>query len=405
MDEFPLRNASILCLAAEDWWYHPPRSRRRYMEVFARHNRVLFVNSIGMRRPPIGHPDFFRRITNKLRSISRLVRQPQPSLYVFSPVALPFYDSAAVRRINALLLRFQVGSVLRALGMSRPITWIGLPTYVDLMGRFGSRLNVFHVSDKYDSFYEVRDAHVSQAFNRLARECDVVLVASRHLRDLLHPVNASTYYISQGVDYNHFAQAQQSDLALPEDLRAIAPPRIGYVGGLDQAPDYELLRYVIGRRPDWQFVLIGPYSGEAAEVLPLPNVRWLGWRDYKLVPAYLKGFDACLIPWKQDEFNAYCNPIKAKEYLAAGRQVVTTYYEEAREWESWVWVARSRDEFLAALEAIVVRGERKDVAAAREWLRSSTWEAQTARIAEILVRRMAELSAAPHQPANLKLET
>jgi len=394
MDEFPLRNASILCLAAEDWWYHPPRSRRRFMEMFARHNRVLFVNSIGMRRPPLTHPDFLRRITNKLRSIGRLVRQAQPSLHVFSPVALPFYDSPTVRRLNALMLRFQIGTVLRALGMSRPITWIGLPTYSDLLSRFGARLNVFHVSDKYDAFYEVRDAHIAQAFDRLARECDVVLVASRHLRDLLRPINPSTYYVSQGVDYAHFATAQRPDLAVPEDLQAIAPPRIGYVGALDQAPDYELLRHVIGQRPRWQFVLIGPYSGEASDVLPLPNVHWLGWRDYQRVPAYLKGFEACLIPWKQDEFNAYCNPIKAKEYLAAGRQVVTTFYEEAREWEPWVWVTHSRDEFLSALDAIVARGERKDVAGAQEWLRTSTWEAQTARIAEIFVRRLEEVAAA-----------
>jgi len=392
MDEFPLRNASILCLAAEDWWYHPPRSRRRFMEIFARHNRVLFVNSIGMRRPPVGHPDFLRRIANKLRSIGRLVRQAQPSLYVFSPAALPFYSSATVRRVNALLLRFQIGTVLRALRFRRPITWIGLPTYADLMGRFGSRLNVFHVSDKYDSFYEVRDAYISQAFHRLVCECDVVLAASRRLHEFLLPMNASTYYVSQGVDYDHFAQARRPDLDLPEDLRAIPSPRIGYVGALDQAPDYELLRYVIGQRPDWHFVLIGPYSGEAGEVLPLPNVHWLGPRDYKSVPAYLKGFDACLIPWKRDEFNAYCNPIKAKEYLAAGRPVVTTDFAETREWERWVWIARNREEFLGTLETIVDRGETKDLTTADDWLRSSTWEAQTAQIAEIFVRHLEKRS-------------
>jgi len=390
MDEFPLRNASIVCLAAEDWWYHPPRSRRRFMEVFARHNRVLFVNSIGMRRPPLGHPDFLRRITNKLRSISRLVRQAQPSLYVFSPVALPFFGSQAVRRINALLLRFQVGSVARRLGMRQPICWIGLPTYADLLGQFGSRLNVFQVTDKHDAYSEVRDAYVSEAFERLARESDVVLVSSRRLHNLLAPLNASIYYVPHGVDYDDFARARRSDLSLPEELRAIPSPRLGYVGGLDQVIDHDLLRWIAKRRPDWHIVMIGPYSGEVNELRSLANIHWLGQRDHKLVPAYLKGFDVCLIPKKRNEWFAYSNPIKMKEYLAAGRQIVTMHYDEVAECRPWVWVANDFEEFFDALAAIVDRGERKDVSGADEWLRASTWEAQTAHVAEILVRHLTQ---------------
>jgi len=394
MAEFPLRNTSIVCLAAEDWWYHPPRSRRRLMEVFARYNRVLFVNSIGMRLPSLSHPDFLRRVGNKLRSYGRFVRRVEPSLYVFSPIAIPFFGSRAIRRLNALLLRAQVGGVLRALGMYQPILWIALPTYTDLMGKFGARLTVFQVTDKYDAYGEVRNAYISQAFDLLARQCDVVLASSRRLYDLLRPLNGSTYRISHGVDYDHFAQAQQADLEPSDDLRTIAPPRLGFIGSLDQVVDHNLLRYVAQRRPDWQIVLIGSYSGEADELLSLPNIHFLGPRDYRLVPAYLKSFDVCLMPWKQDEWIAHCNPIKTKEYLAARRQVVTMHYDEVAECRQWVWVARSHEEFLAALEAIVDRGERKDLASAQEWLRASTWEAQAVRVAEILARRLAEKAAA-----------
>lgn len=392
MADFPLRDASILCLACEDWWYHPPRSRRRFMEVFARHNRVLFVNSIGMRRPSMSHPDFLRRIGRKLHSIGRLVRRVEPSLYVFSPVALPAYGNRTVRRLNAFGLRVQVGSVLRALGMRRPITWIALPTYADLMGRFGSRLNVFQVSDRYDAYGEVRDAYVSEAFDRLARDSDVVLASSRRLRDELKLVNDSTYHVSHGVDYDHFAKARQPDLAVPDDLEAIARPRLGYVGSLDQVVDHALLRHIAQRRPDWQIVLIGPYSGEAADVMTLPNIHYLGPCEFADVPTYLKGFDVSLMPWKQDEWIARCNPIKTKEYLAAGQQAVTMHYDEVSECERWVWVARTADEFLDACEAVIDRGEAKDLADAEQWLRASSWVSQAARVGEILVERLNEAS-------------
>lgn len=359
------------------------------MEVFARHgNRVLFVNSIGMRRPRMGHPDFLRRVGKKLRSIARMVRRVEPSLYVFSPVALPAYGLRTVRRLNALSLRVQVGTVLRVLGMRRPITWIALPTYADLMGCFGARLNVFQVSDKYDAYGEVHDAYVSHAFDRLARESDVVLASSRRLVEMLTPANESTYHVPHGVDYEHFARARDPALPVPEDLQRIARPRLGYVGSLDQVVDYDLLRHVARRRAQWQLVLVGPYSGEAADVLSMPNIHWLGARAFADVPAYLKGFDVCLMPWKQDEWIAHCNPIKTKEYLAAGRQVVTMHYDEVTECERWVWVAGSYQEFLDAGDAVVERGERQDLAGTEAWLRASTWEAQTFRVAEIFARRL-----------------
>jgi glycosyltransferase involved in cell wall biosynthesis len=289
-----------------------------------------------------------------------------------------------------VLLRVQIGGVLRALGMRRPITWIGLPTYAGLMGRFGSRLTVFQVTDKYDAYHEVRDPYVAEAFERLARESDVVLASSRRLEALLAPLNAHTFHVPHGVDFEHFAQARGTALPLPEDLRAIPAPRLGFVGSLDQVVDHDLLRFVARRRPDWQIVLVGPYSGEAAILRPLANVRMLGAREYRDLPAYLQAFDVCLMPWKQDEWIRFCNPIKTKEYLAAGRQVVTMHYDEVAECARWVWDASSFEEFLGALEAILDRGERKDLASADDWLRASTWETQTARVAEILASRLTE---------------
>jgi glycosyltransferase involved in cell wall biosynthesis len=385
MSKFPLTKTPIVCLACEDWWYHPPRSRRRFMEVFARRgNPVLFVNSIGMRRPSARHPDFARRIARKLRSIARMVRRVEPRLHVFSPVALPFYDSPTARRLNSFLLRFQVGTALRALGMRNPILWIGLPTYVDLMGRFGARLNVFQVTDKHDEYQEIRGDSISRAFEQLARECEVVLVSSRKLKEMLSPLNPSTYHVSHGVDLDHFASARRPDCEVPDDLQRIPTPRLGYVGALEQFIDNDLLLQVAKKRPHWQIVLIGPYSGEIRDLESMPNIHLLGYRDRQLLPAYLSGCQVCLIPKKRDVWFRYSNPLKMKEYLAAGRQVVTMRYDEVTEVERWVWVAEDRDEFLTALDAVIERGEVKEAAGMDDWLGGGSWEEQARKSAEIL---------------------
>ena len=66
--DYPLSGQSIVCFAGEDWWYHHPHSKNHILKRLARHNRVLFVNSITMGLPSIGSPDFFQKIRRKLRS-------------------------------------------------------------------------------------------------------------------------------------------------------------------------------------------------------------------------------------------------------------------------------------------------------------------------------------------------
>ena len=55
-----------------------------------------------------------------------------------------------------------------------------------------------------------------------------------------------------------------------------------------------------------------------------PNLHWLGGRDYALLPAYVKGFDVCLMPFAINEATEYINPTKALEYMATGRPIVST---------------------------------------------------------------------------------
>jgi len=56
--DYPLSGQSIVCFAGEDWWYHHPHSKNHILKRLAKHNRVLFVNSITMGLPSIGQSGF-----------------------------------------------------------------------------------------------------------------------------------------------------------------------------------------------------------------------------------------------------------------------------------------------------------------------------------------------------------
>src|SRR5690625_2938496 len=71
--------------------------------------------------------------------------------------------------------------------------------------------------------------------------------------------------------------------------------------------------------------MIGPVVKIAEADLPrLPNIHWLGQRDYDLLPAYLAGWDVALMPFAINEATRFISPTKTPEYLAGGKPVVST---------------------------------------------------------------------------------
>src|SRR5207253_9623223 len=104
-------------------------------------------------------------------------------------------------------------------------------------------------------------------------------------------------------------------------------PLAGYFGALASWFDYALLDEVARRRPDWNFLLIGPnYDGSLDDqaLLRRANVHWVGRQPYELLPGYLRAMDCALIPFLLNDITMATSPLKLYEYLAAGKPVITT---------------------------------------------------------------------------------
>src|SRR5262249_53912748 len=57
-------------------------------------------------------------------------------------------------------------------------------------------------------------------------------------------------------------------------------------------------------------------------------VHLLGRKPHEELPAYCKGFDVALMPFRINELTLNANPLKVREYLAAGLPVVSTAIPE-----------------------------------------------------------------------------
>jgi glycosyltransferase involved in cell wall biosynthesis len=348
-------------------------------------NRVLFVNSISMGLPSLSNRDLISKIRRKLASYARYIRRTEEGIIVVSPLSLPFYSSSIGRRLNQILLLIQIKLLIVAFELTDPILWVAIPTASQLAGRLGESVLVYQVSDKYEAnqMDHATSAEVirSMHLDMLSR-ADLIYYSGRKLYEealSLHPEAASkSKLLEQAVDYQHFAQAALiSETAIPEDLERIPSPRLGYFGAIESwLIDQNLIRYIAGRRPTWQWVLIG-LRAAPLEIEGLPTVHYLGSRPYDQIPLYAAGFQVCVLPWVTDnEFVNYGSAIKVREYLATGKPVVITPLYEYEHLDGILLIARSGDDFIQKIEDALERDKPADRRARQKTVIESTWDAR-----------------------------
>src|SRR2546423_5132642 len=99
------------------------------MRRFARAgNKTVFINSISLGLPSLGHKDLLPKIGRKLKSYAKLARDTAEGITVVSPAALPFHGNRAVRKLNQKLLTAQITALMRKKNMADPVLWIAIPT-------------------------------------------------------------------------------------------------------------------------------------------------------------------------------------------------------------------------------------------------------------------------------------
>jgi hypothetical protein len=369
----------ILCFCGQDWWYHNrAHSDFQLMTRAAKHRKVLLINSIGMRMPMPGKsPLPFRRIWRKLKSMLRHVRQPLPAtpdFTVMTPLLFPFYGSAKARAFNARSIRAQVERRMRKMGMVDPHIIVTVPTAWDVAKDMARTSLVYNRSDKHSAFGEADQGLIAGLERELLTKSDGVLYSSRaFLASERELTGDRAFFLDHGVDSKHFAPRPRTEVLVAQGMKR---PVIGFFGGLDDyVIDFDLLERLAVERPDYTLVLIGDATLPMDRLTRHANVRWLGFRPYAEIPNLGADFDVSIMPWLDNDWIRCCNPIKLKEYLSLGQEVVTTWFPEVEHYRDFVHVAKTGDEFLARIDDVVrgvkAKGDRTSL------LGQATWDDRT----------------------------
>jgi Glycosyl transferases group 1 len=389
----PLAGRDIVCFSND--WDGDPLSKTHIMRILARTNRVLWVNSLGNRAPRASAADA-ARAWKKLRDAARGVVEVERNLHVLAPLYVPAYGGETVRAANGALVRLQVTAAMRALGMSRPISWSFLPSAAPVAGRLGEALVVYHVVDEFSAFSDA-SSHVAELERRLIARADLVIASSEKLLAAKRRLHPATVLVRHGVDHAHFARALDPGLAVPEDLARLPRPVIGFFGLVADWIDLDLVRRVADAHPRASVVLIGKVATSTAPLEGARNVHLLGRKPYGALPAYCRGFDVALTPFVRNELALAANPLKAREYVAAGLPNVCTDLPELRAVPGCT-VAPDGDAFVAAVGRALADGGGPDPRRSA-LVRPESWEARVEDLSVHVLAAEARRAAGPRARA------
>ena len=369
------------------------------MRRFARAgNKVMFLNSISMGLPALGHKDMLPRINRKLRSYSKLARETAEGITVVSPASLPFFGSNTARAINQRLLRTQINRLMANRGFGKPILWIAIPTAADMIGCFDESLVIYHVSDKYDANtmdHATDPGAIRELHEKAISGADLIFYSGRKLLDEATNGLDRSYLLEQAVDFDHWASLDQrvarGELAVAPEIASIPRPRIGYFGAIEPwLVDQQLIKQAAVERPEWQWVFIGNRSrGLAIEALP--NTHFLPPVAYSDLPSYAAGFDVCVLPWDTEQaFTSYGSAIKVREYLASGKPVVISPLPEYERMNDVLRIAQSREHFLSLVEEALKESEPGAAQRRQAAVAKGTWDARSEWVSELIERKLSE---------------
>jgi glycosyltransferase involved in cell wall biosynthesis len=365
-----LRGRDMLCFSHD--WSGDPLSKTHLMRLLARDNRILWVNSIGYRMPTASKADISRAF-KKLAAATNRISQPEPNIFVLNPLAIPAYGRPAIRAFNRGFLAWQVRRAMRQLGFNNPINWVFNPAAGVIAGELNEASVIYYCVDEYTAFTGVASSSLAEVEEQLLRRADLVIVSADRLYQTKAPFNPRTVIVQHGVDYSHFRKALDPETVVPEEVASLPRPIIGFHGLIADWVDVELMAEVAEHFSGGSLVIVGKVTTDVSKLERLPNVRLLGRKPYAALPAYCKAFDVSLNPFRINELTLNANPLKVREYLAAGLPVVSTAVPEVMKLDI-CRIGVDRESFIREIEAALI--DPGPSPARSDAVRSESWEAR-----------------------------
>jgi uncharacterized SAM-binding protein YcdF (DUF218 family)/glycosyltransferase involved in cell wall biosynthesis len=388
----------VICISSIDWDFIWQGHQEIMSRLAANGHRVLFVENTGVR--PLRWSDL-PRLKSRLRNWRRGTkgfREERPNLFVQSPLVLPFPYFGLARRINRWMLNRSITCWMSAVGAGRPVVWTFLPTPLarDVIDSLDPALTIYYcIDDLASSSPQAR--RIAPSEQQLFKSADLVFTTSEKLRARAAEFSDRVHLFPFAVNMATFEQVRDADTPAPPDIATLPRPIAGYVGGLHQWVDQELLAAVAEKMPGVTFAMVGPFQVDVSRLQRVKNIHLFGQKAHGELPGYVKNFDVGLVPYRISEYTANVYPTKLNEYLIMGVPVVATDLFEIRRFNTehgdLIKVASTADDWVSAIRASIEKSPAPVIARRIAVAQSNSWDRRLEAMSALIDKASAERAA------------
>jgi UDP-galactopyranose mutase len=298
----PLRSLIVFSHLRWNFVYQRPQ---HLLSRLARHYRILFFEE-----PVPG------------QSEERLeISEPAPNVRVYrthSTVASHGFHDDQIPTLQRM-----VAEVIETERIEDYGVWFYSPMALPLMQELTPRVVVYDCMDELSAFRNA-PRQLLQREGALLKRADVVFTGGPSLYRAKRTRHHNVRCFPSSVDGNHFRRARDCGDEHPLQ-QALAKPRLGYFGVIDERLDMGLIEQLADATSHWQVCMVGPVVKIDPKQLPQrPNLHYFGQQAYEDLPRFIAGWDVCLQPFALNESTRFISPTKTLEYMAAERPIVST---------------------------------------------------------------------------------
>jgi len=284
------------------------------------------------------------------------------------------------------VLRRMLANAMREQAVTDYWIWFYTPMAVPLGAELTPRGVVYDCMDELTAFKNA-PRQLVQRENALFKMADLVFTGGRSIYNAKRNRHPDVHCFPSSVDATHFRKATQD-----HPLQAALPrPRLGYCGVIDERINLPLIDAIAKARPDWQILMVGPTAKiDPHDLHRRPNIHWFGQQSYDDLPAFISGWDVCLLPFALNDATRYISPTKTLEYMACGRPSVSTSIRDVVEpYGHVVNIADTPEGFVIDCEAILERTREEQAEHARalaEIVARTSWDSTAQAMAELIAK-------------------
>lgn len=400
----PQQKYNVICLSNQLWDFPNWTNKRHVMSRLAKKGHtVLFVDP----QLNVGFV-FARQLKRGYWNLKRFLMQykkDESSALIYTPLnIIPFFKITSnmhIRRINNLAKRHFIKKQKTILWVYN-VQMLELQEYIE---KLEYDILVYDCVDNYAGFPDDRHFYTTtiskegllEQERNLTMQADVVFATAPGLVDRLRKDNEHVYFMPNVGDYEAFKDTKSFKDKLPDDIKNIPRPRIGFIGALDDYKfDINLLKKIAMDHPGYSFVIIGPMALKDKDAdlnklgfSQLENVHLLGSRPYEEKVKYLAGFDVDIIPYQVNDYTVGgCFPVKFHDSLAAGLPVVVTDLPAYMPFDNVCYISKSYTEFSKNIERALQEDNPSKIKDRQKVAKQNNWDGKV----ENMINKITEVT-------------